>query len=104
MALDDEDETPSTRSGTPVPAQAGAGQSGPGEGPNDVNTAEGEGGETEQGAQAGEFPGKEAAGNQAPSELPPEIKAKLRRLDKMETRYHGMQLKVRSSVEDGWLT
>lgn len=110
LALDDEDETPSTRSGTPVPAQAGAGQTGlsgqcgPGEGPKDVTTAEGEGGETEQGAQAGEIPGKEAAGNQAPSELPPEIKAKLRRLDKMETRYHGMQLKVRSSVEDGWLT
>lgn len=28
--------------------------------------------------------------NQATSELPPEVRAKLRRLDKMETRYHGM--------------
>lgn len=37
---------------------------------------------------------KEAASepqlNQLPSELPPEIRAKLRRLDKMESRYRGM--------------
>lgn len=34
-------------------------------------------------------PEPQAQVNQAPSELPPEIRVKLRRLDKMESRYHG---------------
>lgn len=37
-----------------------------------------------------EEPVGESQANQSPSELPPEIRVKLRRLDKMESRYHGM--------------
>lgn len=54
----------------------------------------------ENGDKSSEQPGKDAVPesqsqgnqnqNQAPSELPPEIRVKLRRLDKMESRYHGM--------------
>ena len=32
----------------------------------------------------------ESQKGQTSSELPPEVRAKLRRLDKMESRYHGM--------------
>lgn len=79
-----------------------SGEAAEGEGVNSTGAAaEGRDADAEAGAGAGagagaaETPGKEGPSstsgvNQAPSELPPEIKAKLRRLDKMETRYHGM--------------
>lgn len=51
-------------------------------------------GAVEETKESVESSGKEEAAstgaNQAPSEMPPEIRAKLRRLDKMEARYHGM--------------
>lgn len=76
------DEEGSTRSGTPQAESTAASDAGPAENNNEGTKA----------------PVEEAAAttgtNQAPSELPPEIRAKIRRLDKMETRYHGMLLLI----------
>ena len=86
FALGDDDGP--TRSGTPQPAESTGG-------PEGGAAAEG-GNEGETSAPIAEASGKEETpaaapeANQLPSELPPEIRAKLRRLDKMETRYHGM--------------
>lgn len=106
FALDDDDVS-STRSGTPAATSAGgaaaasAAASGGGAGAAAGGDAEGDQsaqGEVKDASTEGDDktgkgaePAKEGAVvNQAPSELPPEIKAKLRRLDKMETRYHGV--------------
>lgn len=55
-----------------------------------MGSAAGAAAETKESVESG---GKEELAsigtNQAPSEMPPEIRAKLRRLDKMEARYHG---------------
>ena len=75
------DEEGSARSGTPqaestAPSDAGA---------TEDNNNEGTKAPVEEGAAT-------TGTNQSPSELPPEIRAKVRRLDKMETRYHGRVL------------
>lgn len=36
--------------------------------------------------------GEETEAKETPAVLPPDVRAKLRRLDKLESRYHGMQL------------
>lgn len=73
------DEEGSTRSGTPQPESTAASDAGAAEENNNEWTKA----PVEEGAAA------TTGTNQAPSELPPEIRAKIRRLDKMETRYHG---------------
>ena len=78
------DEEGSTRSGTPQPESTAASDAGAAEENNNEWTKA----PVEEGAAA------TTGTNQAPSELPPEIRAKIRRLDKMETRYHGRVLLI----------
>lgn len=78
-----DDDTPS-RSGTPQPEPATGGDGAADENDGEKTAVVESGGKE---AAAGD---KRTGQNQALSELPPEVRAKLRRLDKMETRYHGM--------------
>lgn len=41
---------------------------------------------------------QEAEIKEPPAVLPPDVRAKLRRLDKLESRYHGMQLPYQAAV------
>lgn len=75
------DEEGSTRSGTPQPESTAPSDAGA----TEENNNEGTKAPVEEGAAT-------TGTNQSPSELPPEIRAKVRRLDKMETRYHGRVL------------
>ncbi|KAL4778361.1 hypothetical protein BJX76DRAFT_145805 [Aspergillus varians] len=77
------DDDLSSRSATPRPESTGATENTPGE---SSGQAEGAGDTTINGKESS--PGTEA--KQPASELSPDVKAKLRRLVKMEARYQGM--------------
>lgn len=79
------DDEHSSRPETPRPGTPGAASEA---------GASGEGAEMEgkaAGATEQEAPEKEPKGKEAPTELPPDVRAKLRRLDKLEPRYHGIR-------------
>lgn len=44
--------------------------------------------------------GQETEAKETPAVLPPDVRAKLRRLDKLESRYHGMHLHNQTVAQD----